>query len=202
MASTARGQLRPPWDAAWCGALEDRPPLRALRHWIGRACAALLLGATAGLPTAAADTPAAPPATTCRAGSGAALLQTVRLGRARTGSTITFTFENNRLPRYRLRYVVPPITEDPSGRTVRVAGSRFLEIRMQPASGVDLGGARARVVYHGPRRIPGPRGSALRELVRTGDFEAVLTWVAGLDRRGRLSVGTACGPARLVVRIR
>lgn len=161
--------------------------------------ALVLTSATAGSSVLAADMPQPG---RCTVGPGTtALLKRVQLLPARGGANIVFTFEGNRIPQPRLRYVTPPILEDGSGNPVQVAGSRFLEINMQPASGVDLSGPQLRIVYRGPRRIRGRPGSPVRELVRTGDFEAVLTWVAGLDRERPFSTRTACNPARLVVQI-
>ena len=174
---------------------------RRCRSALARLAPALVLAGAlaAGSPALAADMPQPG---RCTVGSGTtALLKRVQLLPARGGADIVFTFEGNRIPQPRLRYVTPPILEDGSGNPVQVAGSRFLEINMQPASGVDLSGPQLRIVYRGPRRIRGRPGSAVRELVRTGDFEAVLTWVAGLDRERPFSTRTTCNPARLVVQI-
>ena len=158
-----------------------------------------LTSAVASAPALAADMPQPG---RCSVGPGTtALLKRVQLRPAKSAAAIVFTFEGNRIPQPRLRYVTPPILEDGSGNPVQVAGSRFLEINMQPASGVDLSGPQFRQVYRGPRRIAGRPGSPVRELVQTGDFEAVLTWVAGLDRQRPFSVRTACNPARLTVQI-
>jgi hypothetical protein len=42
----------------------------------------------------------------------------------------------------------------------------------------------------------------VREVVRTGDFEAVLSWAVGLDDRVDFRVLTLDGPPRLVVDFR
>lgn len=42
----------------------------------------------------------------------------------------------------------------------------------------------------------------IEELVRTGDFEAVLSWVAGLDERAPFRVQRLAGPPRIVVEVR
>jgi hypothetical protein len=80
------------------------------------------------------------------------------------------------------RYVArSALIEDGSGRLIRVAGAAFLVLRFEPASSFDLD--RGVLVYRGPRRFS-PRGvEAVREVVRLGDFEAVLTWVVGLAER-------------------
>ena len=75
---------------------------------------------------------------------------------------------------------------------------------MEPASGFDLSVAEGELVYDGPRRISGEdRGtSTVRELVRTGDFEAVLGWAVGLTDRVDFRVTTLEAPSRLVVDFR
>ena len=182
-------------------------PMRARAWSWGRSAlarlgsAVLLANMVAGHPALAADMPRGGRPAACVTNAGVALLTKVTVRRVRAGGEIAFTFERNRLPRPQLRYVTGPILEDPSGNPIRVAGSRFLEINLQPASGVDLSGPRFRQTYRGPRRIRGPRGTSIREIVRTGDFEAVMTWVVGLNRREPFSVRTSCNPARLFVRI-
>jgi hypothetical protein len=42
----------------------------------------------------------------------------------------------------------------------------------------------------------------VKELVRTGDFEAVLSWAIGLGERVDFRVTTATSPARLIVDFR
>jgi hypothetical protein len=39
----------------------------------------------------------------------------------------------------------------------------------------------------------------VKELVRTGDFEAVLSWAIGLEKQSEFRVQTLDDPARLVV---
>ena len=94
---------------------------------------------------------------------------------------MTFTFENF-VPGYAVSYVDPPIKEDGSGRTVNVAGSDYVQVLMQPASGFDLNSGEGVIVYKGPRRISGADAgtSVVKDVVRTGDFESVLTWTIGL----------------------
>jgi hypothetical protein len=67
---------------------------------------------------------------------------------------------------------------------------------MDPASGFDM--ETASETYPGPDRFA-PDGAVVREVVRTGDFEAVLSWVAGFDEARPFTVHTETGPARLVV---
>jgi hypothetical protein len=95
----------------------------------------------------------------------------------------------------------PPLREDGSGNEVRIEGEAFLVVRMEPASGFDLTTGEGELVYTGPRRLSGSDAgtSVVHEVVRTGDFEAVLTWAIGLDERVGFRVSTLDNPSRLVV---
>jgi hypothetical protein len=75
---------------------------------------------------------------------------------------------------------------------------------MEPASGFDLSVPEGELVYTGPRRLEGADAgtSVVREIVRTGDFEAVLTWAVGLSDRVDFRVTTLDGPPRLVIDFR
>jgi hypothetical protein len=93
---------------------------------------------------------------------------------------VVFTFSNE-VPGIAAEYVQPPILEDASGEEIAVDGTAYLHVRMEPASGVDLSGEEFVETYTGPTRIPGTGTGPIVEVVRTGDFEAVLGWVIGLD---------------------
>jgi hypothetical protein len=54
--------------------------------------------------------------------------------------------------------------------------------------------------YTGPKRLAPPEDAHfVRELVKSGDFEAVVTWVIGLDERRPFT--TRVADSRLVVEI-
>jgi len=110
----------------------------------------------------------------------------------------------NLTPGYRVAYVQPPFAEDGSGNRIDVNGTAFVVVRMEPASGFDLNTGEGQLVYRGPRRIEGADAgtSIVRELARTGDFEAVLTWVVGLEERVDFRVQALEGPPRLVIDFR
>lgn len=143
--------------------------------------------------------PAAAPAS----GAGVALLAAVRLGRHEGFDRVVFEFRRGPAPGYRVRFVRPPITEDASGLPVAVDGDAFLFVRMEPASGFDLRGE-GEQIYPGPFRIDGDRANleVVEEVVRTGDFEAVLGWVAGLEERAPFRAFALTGPPRIVVDVR
>jgi hypothetical protein len=132
-----------------------------------------------------------------------ALLERVAVGRHEGFDRVVFQFRND-LPGYRVEYVEPPLKEDGSGNVVRIKGRVFVVVRMELASGFDLTVDEGELVYIGPRRIDGSAAgtSIVREVVRTGDFEAVLTWAVGLDDRVDFRVRTATSPARLIVDFR
>jgi hypothetical protein len=85
-----------------------------------------------------------------------------------------------------------------------VAGNAVVLVRMEPASGFDLNTGEGVLVYKGPKRIDGTSAgtSVVRQLVRVGDFEAVLSWAIGLTDKVDFRVTTAASPARLIVDFR
>lgn len=136
-------------------------------------------------------------------GSEIALLERVALGRHEGYDRVVFQFRST-LPGYKVEYVQPPLKEDGSGNPVRIKGTAFLVVRMEQASGFDLNTGEGVMTYTGPRRIDGSTAgtSVVQELVRTGDFEAVLTWAIGLSDKVDFRVRTATSPSRLIVDLR
>jgi hypothetical protein len=134
---------------------------------------------------------------------GIALLERVAVGRHEGFDRVVFQFTNH-VPGYRVEYVEPPLKEDGSGNVVRIKGNHFVVVRMEQASGFDLTVPEGELVYKGPRRIDGAEAgtSVVREVVRIGDFEAVLSWAIGLEDRVDFRVLTASSPARLIVDFR
>jgi hypothetical protein len=130
--------------------------------------------------------------------TGPGLLKAVRAAHQTGADRVVFEFEDD-LPGYAVRYVQRPVTEDGSGNTVDVAGDNVIEVRMERASGADLTGEEFRQVYTGPTRID-PNTPVVTELVRTGDFEAVLTWVIGVRGKPGFNVTTVTGN-RLVIEV-
>jgi hypothetical protein len=129
-----------------------------------------------------------------------ALLERVAVGRHEGYDRVVFQFRGEGLPGYRVAYVEPPLKEDGSGNPVSVAGSAFVVVRMEPASGFDLNTGEGVLVYKGPKRLEG--ASVVKEVVRTGDFEAVLSWAIGLEAKVDFRVTTTASPSRLIVDFR
>jgi hypothetical protein len=136
-------------------------------------------------------------------GTEIALVDRIAVGRHEGYDRVVFQFQNG-LPGYRIQYVQPPLKEDGSGNPVGVQGNAIVLVRMDPASGFDLNTGEGVMVYKGPKRIEGSSAgtSVVQELVRTGDFEAVLSWAIGLSDKVDFRVRTATSPARLIVDFR
>jgi hypothetical protein len=146
--------------------------------------------------TGASTQPVRVPATNRRT----ALLTAIRAARHEGYDRIVFQFARA-IPGYRVRYVKRPVREDGSGRRVPVKGGFVLRVRIDNASGADLTQESAPATYTGPLRFD-PHTPEVAELVRAGDFEGVLTWVAGLRDRVDFRVTTLKAPHRLVVDVR
>jgi hypothetical protein len=136
-------------------------------------------------------------ATRAQAVNGPAPLVAVRVGRHPGFDRIVFEFAGPTLPTVTTTSVSPPLALAPSDLPVQVVGSAFVQITMNGASGTDLTGTNT---YVGPDRLTAG-GANLIELVRTQDFEGVLTWVAGLRTNGQVTVSQVQDPARIVVDI-
>jgi len=149
----------------------------------------------AGLPDASEAQHSAP-----ADGTGTALLKTVRVGRNPGFERIVFEFEGDSMPGYRVQWIDGPVLADGSGEPVDVTGEAFLEMVMEPASGVDLSAPQLSIVYDGPDRIPvAGQTELITDLVRTGDFEAVLSWAAGTTEKVPFRVLRLKSPTRIVV---
>lgn len=126
-----------------------------------------------------------------------ALLTDVRAARHPGYDRVVFEFGNG-IPGYDVRYVEPPVRADGSGDEVAVAGGAVLLVRMEPALDADLTQESAPRTYTGPNRFT-PDTAAVAELVRTGGFEAVLTWAVGVDEERPFRVTRLESPARIVI---
>ncbi len=165
---------------------------------------------TEGSPTASVGEPACAPLEhqSAVAGgghpSGTTLLSGLTTAREPCADRVAFEFEpGTETPGYRVEYrpAAEAQTEDGSGNHIAVDGSAFLVVRLEPAATADLSGEQLRFTYKGPRRVPGEGTRYVREVVKTGDFEAVLTWVIGLTEERPFKVLTSTSPPRLVVEI-
>ena len=135
------------------------------------------------------------------AGDAAAVahLTAVRVAGQAGFDRVVFELDGEGAPNVAVRWVDEAVA-DGSGERVEVEGNALLEIRMEPASGVDLDGEEVRETYTGPDRVRGDTTS-VTEVVRTGDFEANLTWVIGVERELPYRVSVLREPSRIVVEV-
>ncbi|MDP8986937.1 MAG: hypothetical protein M3N11_01100 [Actinomycetota bacterium] len=129
-------------------------------------------------PPAGATTPSSappPPGAT-----EVALLADVQVTAGAGVDRVVFRFADAHLPGYDIAYVDGPVHQDGSGDVVPVEGQALLQVRFEPASGVDLRRGTFEETYRGPERVRGAT-EGVTEVVRIGDFEANLTWVVGVD---------------------
>jgi hypothetical protein len=134
-------------------------------------------------------------------GSSVSLLHTTRLAaNSGEGGFDRFVLEfENHVPSWQVGYVAKPVRAAGTGHVVPLAGNHAIEVRMFGAAGVDFSASGAyRLTYTGPERIS-TGTPQVTEVVRTGDFEATLTWAIGTRDHQPFRVLTLADPARLVV---
>lgn len=107
-----------------------------------------------------------------------------------------FEFEE-RLPGYHTEYIDRPVRKCGSGKVAEVAGDGWLEVRIYPARAHTDEGQPTVV-----ERERMPNLTVLSELELTCDFEAVVTWVLGVQSPNRYRVRELSSPPRLVVDVR
>jgi len=90
-------------------------------------------------------------------------------------------------------------TEDASGNHIPIAGRAFLVVRFEPAATADTSGGTLDRTYTGPRTISPEGMHWVRQVSKTGDFEAVLTWAIGLSEKRAFKVTGA--PSRLTIEL-
>lgn len=83
------------------------------------------------------------------------------------------------------------LVEDGSGNRVEAEGEAFLVVRLDSAATAESDGDELEFTYMGPRRLRPDDARYVREIVKTGDFEAVVTWVVGLDEERPFRVATS-----------
>jgi hypothetical protein len=131
-------------------------------------------------------------------GSERGLLSDVKATASGGVDSVTFTFQGA-LPGYRVEYVDRPVVQDGSGEEVQVDGDHVLQVRFEPASGYDLENGHA--VYTGPQRLD-LATTTVKDVVRNGDFEAVLRWAVGVEGQPAFRVRTATSPSRVILEVR
>jgi hypothetical protein len=128
----------------------------------------------------------------------------VRIGSHPGYDRITFEFRAPKpnpggkagIPRYEIRTARPPFTQDGSGEPLAVSGNAFVDLVFHGATGYDF--ENYEPTYDGPAVLRAGF-DILREAVRSGDFEATLGWVLGLERQTCWDVFELRNPDRVVI---
>ena len=127
--------------------------------------------------------------------SGLSVVNAAGIGR------IAFTFRPAgnvaAVPEVAIRPATPPFSKDPSGLPLEVAGTAFLEIVLHGGTALDES---YQPTYEGPADFA-PGGSPIVEMKRAGDFEAVSSWVVGLDGPSCVRILPLDGTSRLVIEL-
>ena len=129
----------------------------------------------------------------------AALLTEVAVANVDCRDNVTFTFKKagSAVPSCKVEYQPGPFTKDGSGAPVTVAGTAFVSVRCEPASGYDF--ESGTTTYTGPKQITPSLTRHVREVVETGDFEGVLNWVIGLDAKRSFAITAGGTPTRQLI---
>lgn len=127
------------------------------------------------------------------------VLNAVRGARHPTFERIVFEFRANVVPGYSVAYASSAPTQCGSGEVMKVAGGAHLEVRFSPAQAHAPVGEDERSTL--PARSIALNYPAVRELTVSCDFEAVLSWVVGVDAQRPFRVMRLRDPARVVLDI-
>jgi hypothetical protein len=153
--------------------------MRLVRTLVVTSLATIVL-ALAAAPAGAQSAPETPTLVDVRAGG-------------HTGyDRVVFEFRGS-VPEHRIGYV-DQLVQDGSGNPVSVAGAADLEVVFDGANAHDEDGSPT----ISPRRFS-PGLTAVKEVAQLGDFEAVVSYGIGVDRRRPIEVSTLSSPSRLVI---
>ena len=128
-------------------------------------------------------------------GAPAAMLVAVRTGIHDGFDRVVFEFDQ-RVPGFHIEYIDQPVRTCGSGNVTQMADDGWLEVRMSPAKAHTEAG-----VPTVAERERAPKLPELSELKMTCDFEAVMTWVLGVESPNRYRVRESSNPPRIVVEV-
>ena len=135
--------------------------------------------------------------TTAARGDYVGTLVAVRTARHAGYDRIVFEFRDEELPNYHVEYIDRPVRACGSGEEVPLAGDGWLEIRLEPANAHEETGTPTILERNRTPTLPN-----LRELKQTCDFEAVVSWVAGVRSPNPYRVLELPNPTRLIIDLR
>ncbi len=149
-------------------------------------------------PTAGEDLPtfttAASSADVASRGEEAPILRAVRIGRHEGFDRIVFEFDSAGLPQWHVGYIDAPVIHCGSGDAVAVEGTAWLQVRFNGANAHTEAGEATSGAARRSVGLP-----SVEEVVRTCDFEAEVTWVAGVSGMKPYRPRVLAGPSRLVI---
>ena len=125
---------------------------------------------------------------------GAPLLADVRTGEHEGYDRITFEFEGDGRPAYRVEYITPPATGCGSGLPYTIAGTVLLQVKFSNTNAHDQQGNSTIDANEITPGLP-----TLLEGELTCDFEADVTWALGLSYHADFRVLELENPARIAV---
>ncbi len=129
-------------------------------------------------------------------GPGVPVLTDVRTGEHEGYDRITFEFDGNERPHYRVEYITGPATGCGSGEPAQIAGAALLQVRFTPANAHDDQG---QPTFGSTELMPAL--TTLLEAEQTCDFEADVVWALGLSQEVDFRVIELDAPPRLAVDI-
>jgi hypothetical protein len=100
----------------------------------------------------------------------------VTVTEAADSDAVLFSFADG-LPQYTVDVATPPFLADPSGMEIAVDGTSYIQVVLNGASRVDPEGV---PTYAGASEFE-PAYSVVQHVVQQGDFEAVASWLIGLN---------------------
>lgn len=128
-----------------------------------------------------------------------AVLDAVRTAQHDAFERVVFEFRGDALPDYVVEYAAERPTQCASGAAMTVPGNAYLTVRFSPAQAHAPAGGDERSTV--PSRSISVASPTVRALVVSCDFEAVLSWVVGVDARRAFRVTTLRSPPRLAIDI-
>ena len=130
---------------------------------------------------------------------GMATLRQLRVSSEPGVDRVTFLFQGEGIPTVDVVYQDHP-TQDGSGAPVEAEGTASLHVRFEPSATVDMTSEKPKTVYEDSDRVTG-KTTNVTEVVKAGEFEAVLSWVIGLRSKAPFRIRTVDMPALVIIEI-
>ncbi len=202
-APAASSPSLPPSSAAPSGTETAAPTASPTPGAPATATAAATIAPTPPVPTAGASLPPfACGKAVSQAGSvPIALMRGFAASNGSATGRIVFSFRPAgnvpAIPDVTVRPASPPFLQDPSGLPLAVKGTQFLEIVLHGGTALDTS---LNPTFGGPFDVT-LNGSPIVEVRRAGDFEAVSTFIVGLDGPPCVRILPPDGTSQVVIQV-